>query len=108
MEHQLLDYHSIGPDLNISGDIKVKGETFLFGSLNGNVEVLDDSQFVLENTGKMKGNFQGHDFVIRGEFEGDIQSKGKVSLMSSAKVTGKIVSQSLEVAPGAELSLRIS
>ncbi len=108
MEHKLIDFHSIGPDLKISGDLQIKGETFLFGSIEGNVEVLDESQFVLENTGKMQGDFQGADLVIRGEFEGDIKSRGKVSLMSSAKVTGKIDSQSLEVAPGAELSLRIS
>ncbi len=108
MEHQLIDYHSIGPGLSIVGDLSIKGETLLFGSLEGNVLVLDDSPFVLEDTGKIRGNFEGADFIIRGEFEGNISSRGKVSLLSSAKVTGKIESKSLEVAPGAQLSLRIT
>lgn len=108
MEHQLINYHSIGPTLSIKGDLEIEGETLLFGSLEGNVQMNDESLFILENTGKMKGNFNGGDLIIRGEFEGNIKSIGKVTLLSSAKVTGQIESKSLEVAPGAQLQLKIS
>ena len=73
----------------IVGDIKTKNDIRI-----------DGGRLVVGNTAKIEGNIDCCNVDVLGVVLGDIQASGTVSLKSSAKVIGNIVSSVLSIEPG--------
>ena len=74
----------------IVGDIKTKNDIRIDGIIKG--KIITSGRLVVGNTAKIEGNIDC--------CNGDIQASGTVSLKSSAKVIGNIVSSVLSIEPG--------
>lgn len=96
--------HSIiGKDLKITGDLQSAGDITVHGTVEGNITcrslTIGDAPTISSVTA---------DAVrISGQFSGDIKAK-QVFLASSAKVTGDILHESLEVQSGASIEGRLA
>ena len=85
----------------IVGDIKTKNDIRIDGIIKG--KIITSGRLVVGNTAKIEGNIDCCNVDVLGVVLGDIQASGTVSLKSSAKGIGKIVSSVLSTDRGWKL-----
>ncbi|MCB9091171.1 MAG: polymer-forming cytoskeletal protein [Halobacteriovoraceae bacterium] len=102
----IYDVHVFGQNSEFEGNFNLVGEVAILGNVSG--EIIHNAQglITIEPIGKFQGNLQCGDIVIRGKFQGILNSTGHVYIKSSAVVEGSINSQKLTVSPGAQLELK--
>ena len=89
----------ISTDLRIKGDVVSSGELHIEGVVEG--EVLSHN-ITIGELGEIRGKVIGSDVVVCGRVIGTIQAK-KVSLKSTAHVTGDLDHESLAIDAGAHI-----
>ncbi|PIE56697.1 MAG: cell shape determination protein CcmA [Desulfobulbus propionicus] len=94
----------ISKEMHIHGEVTFKGKARLDGVIEGNVA---GENFILSETGRVKGDLQLTSLVCHGTVEGNIKAK-LVAVHSQAVVKGKLVAGNLTVEPGASLNGEIS
>lgn len=95
MEYEVL----ISQNTVINGNINIKGFTRIDGTVDGTIAV--DSDLFIGETGNIKASIYAQNAVIAGTIHGNIACKGRLELMSKAKVIGNIKCGVLVVAEGA-------
>ena len=100
-----INFSLIGKECQLTGSFKFTGNTRITGSIEGEIEMLDESIISIDTNGCVKGKISCHDLEIYGHFDGDINSTGKVTIFPPARVEGTLKSQNLEVYSGALLNL---
>ena len=90
---------SVGHENKFSGSISGTGHCIILGSVEGNCEL--DGTLVVGEGGVWKGNITAENVVIAGEVQGDIVSKNKMDVVSTAKVHGSLTSPFIAIAEGA-------
>ena len=88
----------IGVGTEINGDINTNGDIRIDGFLSGNI--FTEGKLVVGETGKIKGEVHCKNTEVLGMIEGKIQVKELVTLKSSARIYGDIVTQKLSIEPG--------
>ncbi len=83
----------IADDLHIKGEIKTSGDIELKGSLEGE---LTCRTLLIAEDAKVKGKVTAEKVVVRGTVDGTI-SGVRVTLTSSAKVTGELICKALSI-----------
>jgi len=96
-----LNYNILGAQSSFKGDIYLKGDSILSSHFEGTIEVKESGKLTLERGSNVKGTIKAIDLEIFGEFIGDIDCTGIVSIRSNAKVSGTIKSAKLVIYPGA-------
>lgn len=96
-----LTFTHIGEGTNLNGVFNFNGPTIVSGQIEGTVEMGNCPVFVIEKTGLIKGKLKCHHIEIRGEFEGEIFSAGKVIVHPSGIVKGQVYAKDLIIRPGA-------
>ena len=96
----------IGPQARITGDIVFEGGLHLDGCVEGNIVGSADADAVLSvsQTGVVEGSVRSADVVLNGTVKGDVVVSGRVELGSTARVTGNVVYNLIEMAIGAEVN----
>ncbi len=89
----------IGSGTKISGDINSAGDLRIDGSLIGNI--ITNGKFVLGSNGFVDGNITCANADISGEVKGIIHVSEMLSLKSTAKINGDMVTNKLSIEPGA-------
>ena len=89
----------IGNGTTITGDIKSKGDIRVDGSLNGSVET--EGKVVVGQGGVVEGGVICKDADVAGVIKAKITVSQLLSLKSSAKLNGDIVTNKLSIEPGA-------
>jgi cytoskeletal protein CcmA (bactofilin family) len=89
----------IGSGTKILGDITSAGDVRIDGQLTGNITTT--GKFVLGASGLVDGNVNSINADISGEIKGTVNVTEILSLKSSAKVNGDIVTGKLSIEPGA-------
>jgi len=89
----------IGVGTEITGDINTNGDMRIDGVLNGNI--ITEGKLVVGETGKVKGEVDCKNSEVLGMVEGKIKVKELLSLNSSARIYGDIVTKKLSIEPGA-------
>jgi cytoskeletal protein CcmA (bactofilin family) len=89
----------IGKGTKIVGDINSAGDVRIDGLLTGNIIV--SGKLVLGPTGKVEGNISSVNAELEGEVKGIVNITETLSLKSTAKVNGDIVTSKLMIEPGA-------
>lgn len=86
----------------IIGRIKSKGDFRFDGELEGDIDI--EGKLVVGNSGKIKGQVRCKNSEVLGTIEGKVIVEELLSLKSSAKIFGDIVTSKLAVEPGAEFT----
>lgn len=89
----------IGVGTEITGDINTNGDMRIDGVLNGNI--ITEGKLVVGETGKVKGEVDCKNSEVLGMIEGKIKVKELLSLNSSARIYGDIITKKLSIEPGA-------
>ena len=95
----------LGPSIAITGELHC-GETLrIDGSLKG--EVHCDHLLTIGEKGSLHAAIEGDTIVIAGEVKGDITARRKITLESTARVTGDLTTPGIVIQEGARLEGRI-
>jgi cytoskeletal protein CcmA (bactofilin family) len=89
----------IGNGTKIMGDISSTGDVRIDGHLTGNINI--SGKFVLGPSGHVEGNITCGNGDISGEVKGIINVSETLSLKSTAKIGGDIITSKLMIEPGA-------
>ncbi|MCB9061014.1 MAG: polymer-forming cytoskeletal protein [Halobacteriovoraceae bacterium] len=96
-----LEFSHIGRETKLEGNFTFNGPTIVSGTIIGTVEMGNCPVFIIERDGLIKGKLKCHHIEIRGEFEGEIFSAGKVIIHPSSRVKGQVYAKDLIIRPGA-------
>ena len=89
----------IGNGTQITGDIISSGDIRIDGFLSGNISL--KGRLVIGVTGKVEGNVMCQNADISGEIKGKINVAETLSLKTTAKILGDIVTSKIAIEPGA-------
>ncbi len=89
----------IGAGTKINGDITSNGDFRIDGILTGNITI--NGKLVLGNTGQIEGNIQCGNADLSGEVKGTVKIVETLSLKSTAKINGDIITGKLAIEAGA-------
>ena len=92
----------IGAGTVITGDIKSKGDIRVDGSLNGSIDT--EGIVVVGQGGIVEGDVICKDADIAGVLKAKISVSQLLSLKSSAKLNGDIITNKLSIEPGASFT----
>lgn len=89
----------VGSDTEVTGDIRSNGDIRIDGILTGSIN--STGKVVVGSTGRVNGEI----FCLNADISGEVSARIKVSellsLKSTAKVVGDIVTNKLAIEPGA-------
>ena len=98
MEYEVL----IGKNTAINGNININGCTRIDGVIDGTLAV--DSDLFIGETGVIRATVYAQNAHISGTVTGNIVCRGRLELLSTAKINGDIKCGTLIIAEGAEFN----
>ncbi len=88
----------IGEGTVFEGKIKSKASLRIEGQIIGDIECLGD--VIIGEKGLAKSNIQARNVTIAGNVQGNINTKGVLSIMANGKLNGNTSAHSLVIAEG--------
>ena len=98
MEYEVL----IGKNTAINGNININGCTRIDGVIDGTLAV--DSDLFIGETGVIRATVYAQNAHISGTVTGNIVCRGRLELLSTARISGDIKCGTLVIAEGAEFN----
>jgi cytoskeletal protein CcmA (bactofilin family) len=95
-----INLNMLSNNSSFKGELNLSGESIISGSIEGQINVTDNSKITFEVDAVFSGILYAYDVEILGTFEGHLKSKGKVVVRPGARVTGNIQAQDLVIYPG--------
>lgn len=92
----------IGSDLELTGDIDIKGDLLIYGVINGNINC--EGMVTTAKESKINGNINTVYADISGTVNGNLEAKGKVSLSSTSNLKGDLLATILVIEEGASFN----
>ena len=89
----------LGPELEIKGDVKVKGSLLIYGKVLGNIE--SKGTIRTAKGSSVQGDIIAKEAVISGEVTGDLIVESKVNLGKSSVLKGNLKASILTIEEGA-------
>ena len=99
---ELPSHNQIGTGTSIEGDVKSNGDIRIDGVLIGTVQT--KGRLVVGATGSIEGDVICQNALVEGSVKGKISVNELLSLKSTAKLTGDIITNKLSIEPGASFS----
>lgn len=99
----------IGPQVVIRGDVVFSGGLYVEGRIEGKVVAEEGAKAVLTlaEQGQIEGEVHAAVVVISGRLDGDVHASERVELAQTARVTGNVHYQVVEMSAGAQLNGRL-
>ena len=95
----------LGPTIALTGELRCGESLRIDGSVKG--EVHCDQLLTIGEKGSVVASIEGDTVVIAGEVKGDITARRKITLESTARVTGDLTTPGIVIQEGARLEGRI-
>ena len=92
----------IGPELEINGDIHIKGDLLIYGQVKGNINC--DGLITTMKGSIVSGSIITNFADISGKVDGNIDAKNKVSLSSTASLCGDLLASIIVIEEGAKFN----
>jgi len=89
----------LGPEIEVNGDLKIKGDILIYGTVLGDVEC--KGKVHTAKGSLIKGNVNSNSAYINGKIEGDLVAQDKVVLAKFSQLKGNLVSSTLTIEEGA-------
>ena len=106
MDLKKMDFSFFGKGSVLNGTFSLKGVTHLNAKFDGNITMEDRQPFILEDEGVFTGTLKGHDVDVSGKFEGTLMATGKVTIRSTAEISGEIEARQLVIHPGSQVNIK--
>ena len=90
----------LGPEIEVNGDLKIKGDILIYGIVLGNVEC--DGKVHTAKGSLINGNVHSKSAYINGKIEGNLVAQSKVVLAKFSQLKGDLVSSTLTIEEGAK------
>lgn len=81
--------------MHLVGQIKGTHDFYLYGSLKGDVDVVELVK--VGKSGRFKGDLKAKNIIIEGEVDGKITAKEKVEIHDSGHFKGDLISPSIQI-----------
>ena len=94
----------LGPTITLTGELRCGESLRIDGSVKG--EVHCDQLLTVGEKGSVFASIEGDTVVIAGEVKGDITARRKITLESTARVTGDLTTPGIVIQEGARLEGR--
>lgn len=89
----------LGPESEVLGDLRAKGQVRIDGAVRGSVFV--EGELEIGPTGRVEGErVEAEAIQIHGEVKADLEA-GRVALSKTARLTGTVRARALEMEAGA-------
>jgi len=89
----------LGPEVEITGDVKVTGDLLIYGKVNGNI--VSKGSINSAKGSLIKGNISAKNATISGTVEGDLNAESKVILGANSYLTGNLKAAIITIEEGA-------
>jgi len=99
------DFCLLGKDSKLTGEFHLSGVVKISSQMEGELTMGPEGKLSIGPTGSFKGIINCYYIEIYGEFEGTINSKGKVLIQPCARVSGQINTETLTIFPGAMVNV---
>ncbi|KKU31673.1 MAG: hypothetical protein UX57_C0018G0022 [Candidatus Uhrbacteria bacterium GW2011_GWE2_46_68] len=96
----------IAQGVKVEGDFKSQGDVVIDGEVSGSVETAQALH--VGDHAIIHANVVAANAVIAGEVVGNLHISGMLEILASARVEGDIETQTISVAPGANMNGRLS
>lgn len=90
----------IGPGTAVQGNIVATGTVRVDGRVIG--EIQTEGDIIVGESGQVNGIVKGRDITVAGLVEGSVDAAGRLQIVSTGKLNGDIVVESLMVEDGAK------
>lgn len=99
----------IGPQVVIRGDVVFSGGLYVEGRILGKVlaEEGAEATLTLAEQGHIEGEIRAAVVVLSGRLEGDVHASERIELTPTARVSGNVHYQVVEMSAGAQLTGRL-
>jgi cytoskeletal protein CcmA (bactofilin family) len=94
---------TIGPQLNINGEIDCEHDLVVEGRIEGRVTVRDATLTIAEGA-DVDADLRAPRVIVRGRVRGAISASERIELAASADVDGSLSSDRIAIAEGAHFS----
>lgn len=105
LDFKKLNFSVIGRGCQVEGDLKFTGDTLITCKIKGTVTVIDTAKLTLERGSSIEGDVYCHDIEVFGSLQGSIKSSGKLTVRSSAEISGNIQAKEICIYPGAVVNI---
>jgi cytoskeletal protein CcmA (bactofilin family) len=99
------NYTVIGINNSIEGELKLTGDAIIHSSIKGTITMFQEGTLILERNSSFEGTIYCNDIEVFGEVKGTIKANGKLTIRSSASISGNIQAKQMSVYPGAILNI---
>lgn len=89
----------IGQGAEFRGEIRTDGHVLVIGSVRGDSEL--KGSFTLAEGALWIGTLRGHDLVISGTVEGDLEATDRIEIRPTARVKGNVAASRIAIGEGA-------
>ena len=89
----------LGPEVEITGDVKVAGDLLIYGIVNGNI--ISEGAVNSAKGSLVKGDINAKNASISGKVEGNLIIKEKVVLGKNSYLTGNLKASIITIDEGA-------
>jgi cytoskeletal protein CcmA (bactofilin family) len=89
----------LGPGAELRGTLQGEGHFLVVGRVTGDAAIA--GALTLAAEGRWKGNIEADDVILAGEMDGELFARGRVEILASARVKGKIVGGGIAISAGA-------
>ena len=90
---------TIGPSMNIKGEIRSREELMVDGEVEGLLE--SQSLLTVGHNGKVRANIKAREVVIFGSVRGDVEVTEKIAIREQGSLIGNIKSAGISIDDGA-------
>lgn len=90
----------VGNGVTIGGEIHCQQDLLVDGEVNGSV-VIPDHKLTIGPKAKVKADIKGHNVVVVGNVEGNIEANERIELRSQCRLMGDVRSPRIVIENGA-------
>ena len=90
----------IGPEMEIKGDVSVKGDLLVYGTIHGDVKSSGD--IIKAKHSVINGSMESQNASISGKIKGNLTIKSKITLKKNAHLEGDLKAAIITLEEGAK------
>lgn len=89
----------LGPGATLNGKLEGSGHFLIAGKIVGDADI--EGALTLAEGSRWQGVIRVDDVILAGELEGELLARGRVEILASARVRGRVVGNGISISEGA-------